>query len=241
MGNMEYATRSERGSIDAKVVGLVLLSLLFMGAGSFSIWAYMNYMDAKDNVDSKVTVAVAEAVKLQSEKDQAAFLAKEKEPNKQFSGPEDYGHLTFDYPKTWSAYQDTDVSNGGGVTYAVYLNPGLVPPIPENALKDLVASKKEVPSTKNVFKFALRIKIQQITYDSELKKYDALLKTGQLVSKPFDNGKVTGTLFDGRFNNDIRGSAIVVKMRDKTLTMRTDADVFKPDFEKIIQTVSFNQ
>ncbi len=231
----------ESGAIDSKVIGISVLGVLFIVAGSAAIWAYMNYLDAKSNVDSKVQAAVSEGVKTQSEKDQAEFLAREKEPMRQFAGPDDYGHLTFDYPKTWSAYQGTDVSNGGGATYAAYLSPVTVPPVPANALSDLVASSKETPSANTVSKFALRVKIEQKTYDDSLKTYDPLIKTGQLSSAAFSNGTVSGTRFDGRFNNDIRGSAVVIKMRDRTLTLRTDADVFKGDFDKLIATIKFNQ
>jgi hypothetical protein len=45
---------------------------------------------------------------------------------------------------------------------------------------------------------------------------------------------------DGSFSTDIRGSAVIFKIRDKTVTIRTDADTFKPDFENIIKTINFN-
>ena len=232
----------ERGGIDGKLVIIILLSLLFLGAGSLAIWLYVNYTDAKENVDSKVTAAAAEAKRTQADEDETKFSQREKEPMRQYVGPDDYGRLTFDYPKTWSAYQDSDVSGGNGATYAAYLNPIIVPPVAANALSDLVASKTETPSKNVVYKFALRIKIEQKSYEKSLVAYDPLLKTGQITSKAFTGADgVTGTRFDGRFNNDIRGSAVVIKMRDRTLTLRTDADVFKSDFDALIQTVKFNE
>lgn len=240
MKHMNVSRMHEQGSVDSKVIGLVVLGLLFMIAGSAAIWAFMNYKDAKDNVDSKVLTAKAEAEKTQSDKDEAAFLAREKQPNRQFTSPDDYGHITFDYPKTWSVYQAT-VTGKSGATYAVYLNPIYVPPVPSNALSDLMASSKPTPSTDYVSKFAVRLKVEQKTYDETLASYNALLKTGQLKSSAFTAGSVTGTRFDGRFNNDITGSAVVIKVRDRTLTMRTDADVFAEDFNKLIKTISFNE
>lgn len=230
----------ERGSIDGKVIGLVVLLLLFLGAGSFGIWAFLKYIDTKQTVDSRVTAEVAEAKRTQSDSDEAKFTEREKQPLKTFAGPDDYGHLTFDYPKTWSVYQATNVDKSGA-TYSAYFNPAVVPPLPANALSDLVASNKEVASTQTVSKFAVRLKIESKLYDDSLKQYDPLLKTGQLKSAVFANGAITGTRFDGRFNDDIRGSAVVIKMRDRTLTLRTDADVFKADFDALIQTVKFNQ
>lgn len=202
------------------IAGLVLVALAL---GAFAIWSYMKYIEQKTAVDSKVTAAVAEAKKTQADADEAKFAEREKQPLRQFVGPDDYGRLTFDYPKTWSAYQASDVSQGGGVTYQAYLSPIVVPPV----------SDKQ--------KFAIRVTIQQITYDTALKTYSKLLKSGALQSSVFKNANLTGTRLDGNFSKDIRGSAIIVKMRDRTLTIRTDADVFKPDFEALIKTVNFNQ
>lgn len=242
MSGMKAFRATERGSIDIKVVGIVILSLLFMAAGSAGIWLYFQYVDVKTDVDSKVTEAKAQASREQQATDEAAFAAREKEPLRTFPGPDDYGHLTFDYPKTWSAYQDTDVSKGGGATYAAYLNPVYVSPVPANALNDLVANAKPTPTQGVVYKFALRVKIEQKLYDDSLKQYDPLLKTSQITSTPFTNPSgVVGTRYDGRFNNDIRGIAVVIKMRDRTLTLRTDADVFKDDFEALLKTVKFNE
>lgn len=237
---MNTARKHEAGAIDGKIIGLVVLGILFLGAGSAAIWAYMNYLDAKENVDSKVEAATAEAKRTQHEADLAEFIAREKEPLRAFAGPDDYGHLTFDYPKTWSVYQAADTDRSGA-TYAAYLSPMVIPPVPANALNDLVASAKPTPSQSAVSKFAVRIKIESKLYEDSLKQYESLLKTGQIKSSAFTSGDITGTRYEGRFNNDISGVAVVIKMRDRTLTMRTDADVFKEDFEKLLQTVNFNQ
>ena len=50
----------------------------------------------------------------------------------------------------------------------------------------------------------------------------------------------TGTRLDGNFSKNIRGAAVIYKVRDKTATVRTDAnETFKADFNKIIQTINF--
>ncbi|MFZ1487710.1 MAG: hypothetical protein WAS74_01660 [Candidatus Saccharimonas aalborgensis] len=218
-------SKKESGMIHGYVFVIIALALLTVFFGGFSVWAYLNYTDAKDDVDGKITVAKAEASKQQAEADEIKFLDREKQPMRQFVGPDDYGHLTFDYPKTWSAYQATDVSGGGGATYQAYLNPILVPPI----------------SVQNQ-KVALRVTIEQTSYEKSLGNYDTAIKKGDLKSIAWsnDNG-MSGTRVDGNFNKDVRGAAIIVKMRDRTLTIRTDADIFKADFDALIKTVKFNQ
>lgn len=205
---------------NAVTVILGVTTVLFAG---LAIWMFMNYTEAQSDLDSKLTAAEAKAKKEQADADEAKFLELEKQPFNQFTGPDDYGRLTFDYPKNWDAYQATDVSQGGGVTYEAYLHPKFVPPVTKTQ------------------KFALRVMIEQKTYEQVLKTYDGAIKSGTMKSSAFTSDHISGTKLEGNFTNDIRGTAIVVKMRDRTLTIRTDADVFRPDFESIIKTVEFNE
>lgn len=220
---MKVRSTREIGSVNASIFAIIALVLLVLVFGSFSIWAYMNYMSEKKDVDSKIAEATAAAVLKNSQDLQTKFEKAEQEPMRQFSGPSDYGHLTFDYPKTWSAYQATDVSKGGGVTYQAYLNPVLVPPVSDST------------------KFALRITIEQKTYDQSVAAYQKLIQKGDLVSSVYSDGNLTGTKLVGNFNKDIYGTAVLLKMRDRTLTLRTDGDVFSDDFAALLKTVTFNQ
>ncbi|NCU38371.1 hypothetical protein EOL96_04930 [Candidatus Saccharibacteria bacterium] len=220
---MNIHRQHESGAIHGSIFAIVALVMLVIVFGSFSIWAYMNYLDQKDNVDTKVADATAAAVLENSEQLESKFMSEEKKPLRTFVGPSDYGRLTFEYPKTWSAFQATDVSGGGGVTYEAYLHPVLVPPVSKTT------------------KFALRITIEQKVYDKALDSYASLIKKGDLKTTVYGDDSYTGTRLEGNFNKDIRGTAVLIKMRDRTLTLRTDGDVFKEDFEAILKTVKFNE
>lgn len=213
----------ERGSVNGSVFTIVALVILVLLFGSFGIWSYMNYMDQKTNTDQKIEEAKAAAVLKVSEELLANFEEESKKPLRLFVGPSDYGRLTFEYDKRWSAFQESDVSQGGGVTYAAYLNPVIVPPVSETT------------------KFALRITIEQKIYDKALDEYASQIKKGDLKSSVYVDGNRTGTRLTGNFNKDIVGTAVLIKMRDRTLTLRTDGDVFLPDFEAILKTVKFNE
>lgn len=212
----------ERGAINRLVISIVILSILTVVAVGLAVWGVTNYMDQKSNVDSKVADAVATAKKVQADSDEVKFTARDKEPNRQFVGPDDYGRLTFNYPKTWSVYVNKDASNGG-TTYEAYLNPVSVPP---------VSSSQQ---------YALRVLIEQKDYATALIGYDAQVKSGDLKSSPISADGSNGTRLDGKFSSDIRGSAVIFKIRDKTLTLRTDANTFLPDFNALIATIKFNQ
>lgn len=220
---MNKGLSRERGAIAGSTIAIVVLTLLVVGFGGFGIWEYAQYVKASTDVKGQVDDAVAKAVKDQVATDEEKFAKREKQPLRQFSGPDDYGRLSFDYPKTWSAYQASDISKGGGVTYEAYLHPILVPPVTDTQ------------------KIALRISIEQKLYEDVLESYDLLIQKGDLKSQAWSNGTYNGTLLTGNFSDDIKGSAVILRMRDRTLTMRSDADVFKDDFDAITKTVRFNQ
>lgn len=221
--SMNTTVSRTSGAINGTTIAITALALLVIIFGGFGAWAYAEYTKTSTDVNAQVDEAVAKAVKEQVETDEKKFTEREKQPLRQFAGPEDYGRLTFDYPKTWSAHQGSDISVGGGVTYTAFLHPILVPPVTETE------------------KIAIRISIEQKLYEDVLKTYEKPLKKGELQSSAWSNGKYSGTLLTGQFNKDIKGRAVVLKMRDRTLTVRTDADVFKDDFDAITKTISFNQ
>lgn len=206
------------------IITICLLIVLFIAAGSTAIWAYEKYVAASTNLDTQIQEASLAAQKKQSDADEAKFAEREKQPNQQFVGPDNYGRVTFDYPKTWSVYVASDVSNNGG-TYSAYLNPGVVPPLNGNNGQQ---------------QFALRVTIEQNTYAQVLQIYQAQIQSHKMTSSSFTANSHTGTRFDGTFNDGIRGSAVVFQIRDKVLTIRTDANTFDDDFNNIIKTINFN-
>jgi hypothetical protein len=199
-------------------IGLIVLSIILIG---LAIWLFMSYTGQKTDVDTKISNAVNLAVKKQVDTDEAKFAKREKEPNREFVGPDDYGRVTFNYPKTWSVYVANDVTNGG--TYEAYLNPVAVPSISDSQ------------------QFALRVIIENTSYSSVIASYSSLVKNGDLNSSSITANGITGTRLDGKFTDDIRGSAVIFKIRDKTLTIRTDADTFTSDFDALVTTIKFNQ
>lgn len=210
----------EQGAISGSLIAIIGLSVLVLATGSAAIWAYLSYNEQKTNVDGRIDLAVAEARKDQIDIEDVKFSQREKEPNREFVGPDDYGRLTFNYPKTWSVYEASDVTRGGN--YEAYLNPVTVP---------LISATQQ---------YALRVLIEEKDYDQVVKSYETLVKKGDLRSGTASANGNSGTRLDGSFSKDIRGSAVIYKIRDKTVTLRTDADTFKPDFENLIKTINFN-
>lgn len=211
------------GAANNLLIATICLSVVSVGAIAAAVWGIINYNAQKTDVDGQVATAVTVAKKAQADIDEAKFTARDKEPNRQFVGPDDYGRLTFNYPKTWSVYINKEVVSGG--TYEAYLNPVSVPPV----------------SGASTQQYALRVTIESKDYDKVIASYETQVKKGDLRSSAVSANGNNGTRLDGNFSKDIRGSAVVYKIRDKTATLRTDADTFKPDFEALIATIKFNQ
>ena len=123
-----------------KTVGLIVVSLLAVLFIGLFIWMWLKWNDASTNVKGKVDVAVAEAKNELQTKLESEFEEKEKYPYKVFTGPTDLGELSFEYPKTWSLYVQSNASRGGD--YAAYLNPGQVNVVQENTVMALRVSIK---------------------------------------------------------------------------------------------------
>ncbi len=210
----------ERGAVSGLLVAVIALSILVLGLGSFSIWAYVSYSEADSDLQDKIAVAVAQARDEKGDEMEDKFAEREKQPNYTFVAPDDYCGLRFNYPKTWSAHESEEIANGG--TYRAYLHPKLVPPI------------------SNTRQFALRVTIEQKDYDNVLSQYQSLVQKGDLKQSAASSEGNSGARLTGNFNKNIRGDSVLFRCRDKTITIRTDADSFKNDFEAIIRTIDFN-
>jgi len=219
MNRFLQAHSKEQGAANTWLIVGVIFIITTVALGIGTAVALVNYFDQKNNVDTKVSTAVTAAVKTQADADSTKFEAADKLPNRTFSGPEDFGSLSFSYPKTWSTYINKEASTG---TFQAYLNPVSVPTVNDST------------------QYALRVTIETKGYDTVLSTYQDLVKKGTLKSSTIKINGVDSTRLDGNFTKDIRGSAVLFKIRDKTVTIRTDADTFKPDFDALVASIKFN-
>jgi hypothetical protein len=90
-------------------------------------------------------------------------------------------------------------------------------------------------------RYALRVNILDQQYEDVISSYKDQVKDGTLKTSAVKASGQTGTRLDGNFSKDIRGAAVIFKIRDKTAVLRTDADTFKPDFDTLVKTINFIQ
>lgn len=182
---------------------------------------YAEWEAVKTDVDGQVDAAVAMAVAENTTKLENEFAEREKEPQRDFMGPADYGSLSFKYPKTWSVYIAKDAASGGD--FEAYLNPVEVNPVSATQIN------------------ALRVTIRNTAFDSVVKTYDNLVKNGKVQFSTRNVGGVLANLYTGDLPNGIHGAITIFKLRDKTVMLQTDAELFIADYYALLDTVNMVQ
>lgn len=211
----------ETGALSGAGIASVVFLILTLLFGSVMIWALVNYNDQKTNVDKKVNTAVEIAKKIQKEEDERDFEEREKAPFRVFQGPSDFGSISFQYPKTWSAYVADDSDE-----YEVAFFPLVVP------VQGGRTASTPLP---------LRIKVVNTPYSKYVSEFQKAIEEKELKSVPVEISGEVGNRLDGKLEEGINGSMVVFKVRDKTMTMSTEAEEYRKDFNEIIlKTLTFN-
>lgn len=208
--------RQSRGYIDALLIPLIVVGVLFLGTAGFAVWAYMGRQDYKNNSDQKVEVAVEKAVEETEATEAIKYAEEAKNPLKTYVGPSAYGAVTLQYPKTWSSYV---VLAGTGPLNA-YFHPDYV---------------SDVGDDNN--SYALRVQIVSRAYATIVRGYDSEVKTGKVTAVPYSLPKVpsvAGIRFDGQITPKKRGTLIVLPLRNVTLQISTESTDFVRDLDNII-------
>ena len=201
---------------------LVIVCLIAAAAIVFAVIFFMQYNELKTNYDSEKGLAVAEAVKEKEEELQKSFAEQEKLPYYSFTGPSDYGSISFQYPKTWSVYVESDGTNN--TDYKAYFRPSQVDPIKDKNSR-----------------FALRFSILNRQYDTVLKTYQSKINNGKMTSSAFSAGdNITGSRLEGEIEKEMNGVIVLVKVNDKTAVFQMDAEVYRSDFETLLQGIRRN-
>lgn len=216
---------NQDGSINVLLIPFILVTALLLAALAFGVWAFGSRQDYKNNVDQKIASAERIAVQQESTKKDKEFAEIEKQPLKAYNGPEAYGSLVVQYPKTWSSYVD-DTGNASAAVDG-YFYPGTVPSL-----------------TAQSSTFALRIQVLAQQYATVLNNFSGQLQNGKLTASPFKLAKVpsvVGLRLDGQITGTKTGSMIVLPLRDKTLEIWTESSQYSNDFNNnILPNLSFS-
>jgi hypothetical protein len=206
-----------------KTLIIAVLTILLIGALAFGYWAFTGRQDYKNNSDKKVAAATAAGQAQGAANQKIADDQQNKLPYKVFKGSPTYGSISFEYPKTWSAYVDTTNSsepiNG-------YFHPEIVPGLQSNSA------------------YALRVELVNTDYSQLLQQFTSQISAGKVTAKAYTPPKVqglanvvAGTYLTGQINNDSQaqqGAMVLIKVRDKTLEIYTESNDFASDFNNTV-------
>lgn len=212
-----------------KTIVIILVSLIAVTFIGLFIWMFMQYNEVQTDVEGQIGLAVAEAKDEQAAKDEAEFFEREKNPYKTFSGPADYGQLTFNYPKTWSVYVAAAATDGGD--FNAYFNPVQVDAVGKDTIN------------------ALRVTIKNKSFEDVAEEYQRIMDRKDsgltvqsvVIGDAEKNSEVTANRYTGKIpNTDLNGFIVVFKIRDKTVILQTDSVIFENDFNELLETITFN-
>ncbi|MCA9309196.1 hypothetical protein KC973_02370 [Candidatus Saccharibacteria bacterium] len=205
---------NQRGIMNPLLIPLILAGLLCIGMSVATYLYYTKFVDQRDNVDAKIERAVDLATTDQKTKLETEFREKEKLPNKTYTTPSIYGSVKLTFPKTWSSFV-----NDSGSTLDYYAHPDVVP-------------------SKGV-NYALRMSVSEKQFATEAKRYEQLVKRGDLTAQSITVAGTTGTRFDGLLKKDQEGILVMFPLRDTTLKVWTENKDYKGDFESILKLLTF--
>ncbi|MEJ0073756.1 MAG: hypothetical protein WDN27_06870 [Candidatus Saccharibacteria bacterium] len=215
---MKKIAGDQRG-VNVLLLPLVLLLVLFLGAVGFSVWAYGSQQDYKNNTDAKIATAVAADKQSVQAADAKQYAEAAKSPLKSYTGPDAYGSVKVEYPKTWSAYVDTSSSST---------------PL------DAYFHEDYVPSTQSKLTYNLRVQVDTQSYDNVLSQYASKVKNGTVTATPYSLPNVTGvtgTMLAGNIFNSSQsgaGTIVLLPLRANTLEIWTESNDYLSDFNTYI-------
>ena len=206
-----------------KTIVIIIVSLIAVTFIGLFVWMYNEYHNVSDDVQGQIDEAVAVAKDEQWQADQAEFTELEKYPYKTFSGPADYGELSFKYPKTWSVYIAAAATTGGD--FNAYFNPIQVDAVGKETIN------------------ALRVTIRNKSFDDVSAEYQKAMdkKGSDLTVQSVTVNGTTANRYSGTIpNTELQGFIVIFKIRDKTAILQTDSVLFEDEFNKLLETVIFN-
>lgn len=209
---------SQRGAINILLIPFILVTLFFFGAAGMGIHAFGQRQHYQNNIDEITQAFVEVSNKALNEQKDKEFAEKAKYPFNTYTSSASTGTAILKYPKNWAAY--VEEQNQGSLPVNAYFYPNFVPNVQENKTN-----------------FALRMRIIQQTYDSVLQQYTPQIQRGTVKLRPYKPDNVPGVIgsrLDGAVQTQKQGTMVIMPVRDKTVQIWTEAQVYNADYFNII-------
>ncbi len=222
---------NQDGAINGLGISLVIAIVLLLAAAGFGGWAFSSRQNYKNNADGLIHTAVVAAQGQDLITQKSAIAAAIKQPYLVFNGPEQYGSISFQYPKTWSSYVSGLGVNASGLINGFFA-PGMLTSVSDGT-ED----------------FALRIQILAQPYNQVAQGYTAqaagvnatvTASAYTLPHVPDAVGlEVAGTLSIAPSGNT--ATMVILPERTSTIEIWTDGSANLSDFNNVVlKTFTFS-
>jgi hypothetical protein len=219
---------NQDGSVNSLGVSLGLAITLLIATVLFAGWAFSSRQDYKNNVDAKIQVAVAAAKAQAAVAEKAQLAQDEKQPYYSYQGPPQYGSISFQYPRTWSAY----VNDSGNST--ALIDGYFMPPI-LSSVNDQTAN------------FALRVQVLSQPYAQSLQSATAASSDRNPITSTAYSLKLVPSVVGVEVSGNLQvsggsaGTMVILPDRTNTIEIWTDGTTYLSDFNNVIlPTFSFS-
>lgn len=216
---------NQDGAVNGLFISFVMTIVLLLVALGFGGWAFSSREDYKNHTDKKVEAAVEVAKQAESAAKDKDFAEQVKKPLKTYTGPEAYGSLHLEFPKTWSGYVD-DSGKGGAALVDGYFFPGVVPSITDQSSV-----------------FALRVQVLSQAYSQVLQTFSGQQQSGKVTISAYalpKLPKVVGVLVSGQITEGKTTTMVVLPLRSQTVEISTEGNQYIGDFNgSILPNFSF--
>ena len=193
---------------------VVIIGLIIWGSSQAS-----TAKKEKDSAQARYDSGLAEGKEQQRAEDQAAFFAEQNAEYRTYKAPDAYGGFEIGFPRAWSFYLTAE----SGDQISGLANPDLV----DNTGEKRYGLRFGLRTTKFV-----EIKQQ---YEQKMKVRNSGITSQTITVSGIESIQYTGNL-DGN-KAGIKGSIVLIPVRDKTFYLRTDRyDGYKDEFAKILSS-----
>lgn len=198
---------------------IVLIIFIFLIGGAAiagAAYCQSQYSQLSESVNSKRSIEISNKKEETKLADDKAYEKRSANPYREFTGPSDFGSITFEYPKEWSVYLNND--DDSNPTYEAYFGPDYIPPVGQGSI------------------FALSFKLVGQNYDAYIKQFEGkkLSSSSAFSVNGLTGIKVTGKLDEKEDQPD--GAEVIIKINNYTAIIRTDDyEEYGNEFDRVIE------
>ena len=201
------------------VLEIVLIIFIFLLGGAAiggAAYCQSRYTELSEKVNSARSVQISKIKEETKIIDDKAYEKRAANQYREFTGPSDFGSITFKYPKEWSIYLHNN--SDSNPTYEAYFGQDYVPPVGQGS------------------NFALSFKLVNQSYDAYVKQFEGkkLSSTSAFSAHGLSGIKVTGKLDENANQPD--GAEVIIRVNSYTAIIRTDDyQEYGNEFDAVIE------